>query len=79
MGMILEQVLVTTACGVGVGIPLTLGGARFIQGMIFGIPARDAGTVLVAVLILAAAAFIAGYLPARHAAGIDPVEALRSN
>jgi ABC-type lipoprotein release transport system permease subunit len=77
--LILRQVLLTTIIGFAAGVPLTLAGSRFIQGMIFGVPAQDPATLLLAASVLLIAAFVAGYLPARRAAHIDPMEALRSN
>jgi len=79
VGLILRQVLRTAGIGIAVGIPLTFLGAGLIRGMIFGLPQRDAGTLLTAVSILLLAALIAGYLPARHAARVDPIETLRTN
>jgi len=78
IGMILRQVLITTAAGLAVGVPATLGASRFVQSMIFGLPARDPGTLALAAAVLVGAALMAGYLPARHASRIDPMSALRS-
>ena len=76
--MVLRQVLMTSFLGLAVGMPVALGAARFIESMIYGLPARDPGTLAVAAAILLAAALAAGYLPARYAARIDPMQALRS-
>jgi predicted permease len=67
-----------------VGLGLTAGGAmawfavRFARGYIFGVEAHDALTFLAVVVVLAAASFLAAWLPARRAAGVDPILALRS-
>jgi ABC-type antimicrobial peptide transport system permease subunit len=75
--MILRRVLWTTAVGLAVGVPASLGLSRLVQSMVFGLPVRDPGTLILAAAVLLAAALVAGYLPARYAAGIDPIAALR--
>jgi ABC-type antimicrobial peptide transport system permease subunit len=67
-----------------VGIGLTIGGAlawfavRFASSYIYGVQAHDGLTFTVVVLLLAAASFFAAWLPARRAASVDPILALRS-
>jgi ABC-type antimicrobial peptide transport system permease subunit len=56
---------------------LTLGAARFLQHQLFGISTSDPATLASAVLVLAGCAALAALLPARRAAGIDPMQALR--
>lgn len=51
--------------------------ARLRQGMLYGVPAADPWTFAAALSILTAVTFLAAWIPARHAARIDPVEALR--
>ncbi len=67
---------------VGVGVALGLGGAagftRFMQSLLFGIGPLDPITFTAMPVVLAAAALLASYLPARRAAAVDPVETLRA-
>lgn len=72
----LDSVLLIGA-GVCVGLPLALGGTRWIKSFLFGIPALDPLAVAAAVLLILVLATFAAYLPAHRAARIDPVRALR--
>lgn len=66
----------------GVGVVIGLGAAvvlmRLMKSLLFGISPLDPLTYLAVPLVLALAAALASYLPARRAAAVDPVEALRS-
>ena len=73
----LHEILVLGLVGVAIGGPLALVGSRFVQSFLFGVKPNDPLNILFTVLVLFAAAFIAGYLPARRASRIDPVAALR--
>ena len=79
--MVLRETLLLVALGVAIGIPAALTAARLaasqISGLLFGLSATDARTIALAALVLAGVAMLAGYLPARHAAKVDPMEALR--
>jgi ABC-type antimicrobial peptide transport system permease subunit len=67
---------------VGIGIAVGIAGAaaagRSLQSLLFGVPPLDLVTYLVSGLALFAVGFIAASLPARRAARIDPVGALRT-
>jgi ABC-type antimicrobial peptide transport system permease subunit len=81
VGMVLRGAMLQTAVGLVIGIPVALFCARFInsvQSQLYGVVGRDAGVIAAAVCTLAVAACIAGILPARRAASIDPAKALRT-
>jgi ABC-type antimicrobial peptide transport system permease subunit len=50
---------------------------RFVAGFLYGVGANDPVTLGLAAAALAGAGILAGYLPARRAAGVDPMTALR--
>jgi ABC-type antimicrobial peptide transport system permease subunit len=77
-GMILREILVLVAIGSVAGAAAALGLARFVESLVFGLKPRDPLTVALAVALLLAIGLLAGYLPARRAAGIDPLAALRT-
>jgi len=74
---ILREALVLTGIGVVLGIPLTLAVTRLMRGLFFGIAAHDPVTIVAAVAVLLGVAVLAALIPARRAARIDPMEALR--
>jgi putative ABC transport system permease protein len=66
-----------TAAGVVLGIAGSLAAARAIQTMLFGVGTHDPLSLGIAIAVLAAVALIAAWSPARRAAAVDPLEALR--
>jgi ABC-type antimicrobial peptide transport system permease subunit len=62
-----------------VGAAVSIGLGRFVNALLFEIVATDATMVVVAAVTLGAAAAVAGYLPARRAANVDPMVALRQD
>jgi predicted lysophospholipase L1 biosynthesis ABC-type transport system permease subunit len=75
--MMLREVLALTAIGLAVGLPAALLASKVVESFLFGITRNDPLAMGTAVATLAAATLIAGYLPARGAARIDPMVALR--
>jgi putative ABC transport system permease protein len=75
--LILEQGTKLTLLGVAIGIAATLGLTQLLAALLFGVSARDPLTFAVVSVVLAAVALAACYIPARRAAGVDPVVALR--
>jgi ABC-type antimicrobial peptide transport system permease subunit len=75
--MVLRESLVLLGIGVALGIPLTLAATRLVQAQLFGLHASDPATLMAAVLVIAGVTMLAAYLPARRAAKVDPMVALR--
>jgi putative ABC transport system permease protein len=76
--LVLGRVAWLVGAGVAVGLVLSLWASRFVSSLLYGIEARDAATLAGAAAVLAAIAALAAWLPARHAARIDPAEVLRN-
>jgi predicted permease len=75
---VVGQTLVLTAIGAVLGTAASWALARGLEGLLFEVTASDPRTFLGMLLVLAAVAALAGYLPARRAAAIDPMSALRA-
>jgi len=75
--LILREVMWIALAGVAVGVPAAVAASRLISGMLFGLPANDPATIAGSAAVLLGVALLAGYLPARRAARMDPMTALR--
>jgi predicted permease len=76
--MILRETLLLVACGLVIGLPAAALASRLIAAQLFGLRPVDPVTFSAACLVMAAVAITASYLPARRAASIDPMRALRT-
>jgi predicted permease len=76
--MILVQGLRLTVLGIVLGIAAALGTAHLLNGFLYGVRGTDPATFVVVAVFLVAVALAASFLPARRAAGIDPMQALRA-
>jgi hypothetical protein len=76
--MVLGEAVRLAIGGVVVGLPLGLLATRLIRKEIFGVDPIDAPSLVAAVAVLVSAAVLASYLPARRAARVGPLEALRA-
>lgn len=75
--LIVREGLILTAAGLLLGVALAAGVARLLSGMLYEVSALDPLVFVVAPAILATASLVATYLPARRAARIAPITALR--
>lgn len=75
---LLGESLLVIAGGTVLGLLGALSTTRLLRSLLFEIRPTDPMTFAVAILVLGAVALLAAYIPARRAAGIDPVEALRA-
>jgi predicted permease len=75
--MVMRELLWILGLGLAGGIPGALALSRFTRNQLYGVKANDAAIVIAASVVLALTAALAGYLPARRAAKVNPVEALR--
>ncbi|HEX4006428.1 MAG TPA: ABC transporter permease [Acidobacteriaceae bacterium] len=76
--LILRHALVLLGVGSAVGLAVAWGASGVMRSFLYGAVGYDAVTVVLVVVTLGACGLLASYLPAQRAAGIDPVEALRS-
>jgi putative ABC transport system permease protein len=60
-------------------LPITLGIARLLANIIFGVKEYDPAMFATGLAVLAAAAFLASYIPARRATQVDPMVTLRTD
>jgi putative ABC transport system permease protein len=76
--MVVRQGMTLTAIGLVIGAGAALAATRAMAGLLFGVGASDPATYVALALVLAAVALLACWLPARRAARVDPMVALRS-
>jgi predicted permease len=75
--MIMRESLVLVIAGVAIGIAAAFGGGRFVASLLYGLDAKDITTIAMAVVLMLSVSAVAGYLPARRASRLGPMQALR--
>ena len=75
--LIVRENLSLSLVGVAIGLGSSAAGSRMLASYLFGVTSRDAGTFVGGAVVLCLVSLVASYLPARRAARLDPVRALR--
>jgi ABC-type antimicrobial peptide transport system permease subunit len=75
--LILKESTWLTVAGIAAGTAAALGLCRLVKVVLYGIRADDPATVVAGILILLGIALAASWIPARRAAAMQPIEALR--
>ena len=78
VGLVLRQIVGTVVLGLAAGLIVATALARVLAARLFGVPPSYAGAILAVTSILLAVAVLACLVPARKAASVAPVEAMRS-
>jgi predicted permease len=76
--MVLRETLLLVLCGLAIGAPAAFFGSRLMASQLFGLKPGDPATILAACAIMVCVTLLASYLPARRAASVNPMQALRS-
>jgi ABC-type antimicrobial peptide transport system permease subunit len=77
--LMLRQVVGLALVGLAAGVPLALMVSRFVAALVFGVTTRDPTTFVVVSIMMLVAAVAAGWVPARRAARLEPLSALRAD
>ena len=76
--LVLRDALLLLVVGIAIGLPASFAAMRLIRAQLFGIALVDPPSIILAVAALGTAIVLAGWLPARRAAGVQPDVALRA-
>jgi len=77
LGLVVRQAVMLVGAGVGIGVLVALAVSRLLVGLLVGVPSYDLVTFICVSALMLAVALLACYIPARRAAGVDPMVALR--
>ncbi len=76
--MVLKEATILTTMGIVIGLACAVATAKLLKDLLFGVQSWDIPTLVAVAVVLSIAALAASYIPARRAAGVNPVEALRA-
>ena len=75
--MVMRETLLVLAAGAAIGLPAAVAAAQVLRSLLFALAPSDPPTIVLAAATLAGAGALAGFLPARRAASLSPMDALR--
>ncbi len=75
--LVLRRGITLAGLGAAIGLPIALATGQVLRGFLYGVSPLDPLSIVVSMMVLLAAALLACYIPARRAARIDPMAALR--
>jgi ABC-type antimicrobial peptide transport system permease subunit len=75
--MVIRRGMMLVLLGCGFGVILAIALTRIVSGLLYGVTPTDPLTFILTILLLGAVAFVSCWIPARRAAKVDPMEALR--
>ena len=78
LGMVVRQGMALSLAGIALGVLGALAVTRLLGALLFGVGATDAVTFMLVIVVIALAAAVASFLPARAAVAIDPATSLRA-
>jgi putative ABC transport system permease protein len=74
---VMKEGLMLAMLGIGSGLAVALGVTRLMKALLYEVSTTDPATFAAVPLLLALVALLASYIPARRAAGVEPLEAIR--
>jgi putative ABC transport system permease protein len=78
LAQVLRETVAVSTAGIVVGLAGTLATTKILSAFLFGLSPRDPTTLTLVAALLLSIAVIAWYLPARRAAGIEPITVLKA-
>jgi putative ABC transport system permease protein len=76
--LIVRETTLLAGAAIAVTIPLAVAGSNAVRSQLFGVSIADPAIYGAGILVIALVAMVAGFIPARRAASVDPAKALRN-
>ncbi len=77
--IIMKQAVLVAGIGMLIGMAGAFWLSRFLESIVFGVSTRDPAVFIAVALVLSVVVVLAGYVPARRATQVDPLDSLRSD